>query len=195
MSSGTVKEGTGRLIPSRLSRTTPRGSDLVTSSQQSIGKSPRDIFSEVYDKESEPLFTRNQIDDLLRLEFSSVDRRPFFETTTRKGKSNIFYFIGIVQESGYELAYGDLLALTQREGGIKDYDQYFFDSRAMADSRHKSDLFIEISRGKYDIGEGAFKCSKCGSKETVAREVQTRSADEPMTIFVTCVHCNNHWKS
>jgi hypothetical protein len=24
--------------------------------------------------------------------------------------------------------------------------------------------------------------------------MQTRSADEPMTTFVTCVNCNNKWK-
>lgn len=39
-----------------------------------------------------------------------------------------------------------------------------------------------------------FKCRKCGSKETSYYEVQTRSADEPMTQFVTCINCNNKWK-
>jgi|TARA_B100001094_G_scaffold226899_1_gene221392 transcription elongation factor S-II len=39
-----------------------------------------------------------------------------------------------------------------------------------------------------------FKCHKCGSRETSYYEVQTRSADEPMTQFITCLQCNNHWK-
>lgn len=39
-----------------------------------------------------------------------------------------------------------------------------------------------------------FKCSRCGKKETTYYQLQTRSADEPMTTFVTCVNCNNHWK-
>lgn len=39
-----------------------------------------------------------------------------------------------------------------------------------------------------------FKCGRCGKKETTYYQLQTRSADEPMTTFVTCVNCNNHWK-
>ena len=39
-----------------------------------------------------------------------------------------------------------------------------------------------------------FKCRKCKSRETSYYEVQTRSADEPMTQFITCLNCNNRWK-
>lgn len=39
-----------------------------------------------------------------------------------------------------------------------------------------------------------FKCGRCGKRETTYYQLQTRSADEPMTTFVTCVNCNNHWK-
>ena len=39
-----------------------------------------------------------------------------------------------------------------------------------------------------------FTCRKCGSKECSYYEVQTRSADEPMTQFVTCLSCNKRWK-
>tara|TARA_B110001450_G_scaffold159007_1_gene148325 strand:- start:726 stop:1250 length:525 start_codon:yes stop_codon:yes gene_type:complete len=40
----------------------------------------------------------------------------------------------------------------------------------------------------------AFKCRKCGSRSTSYYEVQTRSADEPMTQFITCLDCNTRWK-
>ncbi len=40
-----------------------------------------------------------------------------------------------------------------------------------------------------------FKCRKCGSRETCYYEMQTRSADEPMTIFITCLNCGNRWKN
>ena len=40
----------------------------------------------------------------------------------------------------------------------------------------------------------AFKCRKCGSRRTSYYEVQTRSADEPMTQFITCLDCSNRWK-
>ena len=39
-----------------------------------------------------------------------------------------------------------------------------------------------------------FKCGKCKKKECTYYQLQTRSADEPMTTFVTCIHCGNHWK-
>ena len=39
-----------------------------------------------------------------------------------------------------------------------------------------------------------FTCKKCKSKRCTYYELQTRSADEPATIFVTCLDCGKHWK-
>ncbi|TQD98616.1 hypothetical protein C1H46_015864 [Malus baccata] len=39
-----------------------------------------------------------------------------------------------------------------------------------------------------------FKCGRCGQRKTTYYQMQTRSADEPMTTYVTCVNCNNRWK-
>jgi len=41
---------------------------------------------------------------------------------------------------------------------------------------------------------GMFTCGKCKRTETTYFQMQTRSADEPMTTFVTCLYCNNRWK-
>ncbi len=40
-----------------------------------------------------------------------------------------------------------------------------------------------------------FTCKKCRSKRCTYYELQTRSADEPATIFVTCLDCGKHWKN
>ena len=40
-----------------------------------------------------------------------------------------------------------------------------------------------------------FTCRKCKSKRCTYYELQTRSADEPATIFVTCLDCGKNWKS
>jgi len=40
----------------------------------------------------------------------------------------------------------------------------------------------------------SFTCRKCKSKECSYYQLQTRSADEPMTTFVTCITCGNRWK-
>ena len=35
---------------------------------------------------------------------------------------------------------------------------------------------------------------KCRARKSVYNEVQTRSADEPMTLFITCLVCGRNWK-
>ena len=40
-----------------------------------------------------------------------------------------------------------------------------------------------------------FTCKKCKSKKCTYYELQTRSADEPATIFVTCLDCGKNWKT
>lgn len=40
-----------------------------------------------------------------------------------------------------------------------------------------------------------FTCRKCKSKKCTYYQLQTRSADEPMTIFVTCLDCGTRWKT
>lgn len=42
--------------------------------------------------------------------------------------------------------------------------------------------------------EGFFTCNRCKSKKTSYYQLQTRSADEPMTTFVTCLNCDKNWK-
>eukprot|EP00357_Protocruzia_adherens_P034214 CAMPEP_0115018582 /NCGR_PEP_ID=MMETSP0216-20121206/28910_1 /TAXON_ID=223996 /ORGANISM="Protocruzia adherens, Strain Boccale" /LENGTH=315 /DNA_ID=CAMNT_0002389841 /DNA_START=934 /DNA_END=1881 /DNA_ORIENTATION=+ len=39
-----------------------------------------------------------------------------------------------------------------------------------------------------------FQCGKCKKNKTSYYQMQTRSADEPMTTFVTCLECGNSWK-
>lgn len=57
------------------------------------------------------------------------------------------------------------------------------------------ELDIETQKAKNDEEyEGIFKCRKCGSKKTTYYQLQTRSADEPMTTYVTCTSCDNRWK-
>ena len=39
-----------------------------------------------------------------------------------------------------------------------------------------------------------FQCYRCRKRRCTYYELQTRSADEPMTTFVHCLECGNHWK-
>jgi len=40
----------------------------------------------------------------------------------------------------------------------------------------------------------AFECRKCHSRKTTYYQMQTRCADEPMTVFVSCLECGTRWK-
>lgn len=39
-----------------------------------------------------------------------------------------------------------------------------------------------------------FKCGRCKKRECTFYEFATRSADEPMTLFIRCVNCGNSWR-
>ena len=39
-----------------------------------------------------------------------------------------------------------------------------------------------------------FTCGRCKSIKTTSTQKQTRSADEPMTVFVLCLSCGKRWK-
>jgi DNA-directed RNA polymerase subunit M/transcription elongation factor TFIIS len=60
------------------------------------------------------------------------------------------------------------------------------------DRRMKKDMHIYESKPQAMTNE--FKCGKCKKNECVYQEMQIRSADEPMTIFITCLNCGNKWK-
>lgn len=47
---------------------------------------------------------------------------------------------------------------------------------------------------KLEASTDDFTCFKCKSKKCTFYQLQTRSADEPMTTFVTCLECGNRWK-
>lgn len=56
-----------------------------------------------------------------------------------------------------------------------------------------------LSKMAYDLDvdnapDGAYTCGRCKSKKTQYTCLQTRSADEPMTIFVACLKCGRRWK-
>jgi hypothetical protein len=53
---------------------------------------------------------------------------------------------------------------------------------------------LEKIKMRADDYEGQFKCGKCKSKKTDYYQLQTRSADEPMTTYVTCKACSHRWK-
>eukprot|EP00027_Filamoeba_sp_ATCC50430_P009843 CAMPEP_0168561284 /NCGR_PEP_ID=MMETSP0413-20121227/11514_1 /TAXON_ID=136452 /ORGANISM="Filamoeba nolandi, Strain NC-AS-23-1" /LENGTH=296 /DNA_ID=CAMNT_0008592647 /DNA_START=18 /DNA_END=905 /DNA_ORIENTATION=- len=69
-------------------------------------------------------------------------------------------------------------------------------SEEMKKQRQKTlEYFLEASKAKQPNATptGMFKCSKCGKRETTYFQLQTRSADEPMTTFHHCTNCGHRW--
>lgn len=48
--------------------------------------------------------------------------------------------------------------------------------------------------GNRAMATDQFLCTRCHKRECTYYELQTRSADEPMTIFITCINCGKHWR-
>ena len=69
---------------------------------------------------------------------------------------------------------------------------------AKQDLAEKEIKIIRDLRRSYNakdvVEDGFFTCARCKSKKTSYYQLQTRSADEPMTTFVTCHNCDKHWK-
>lgn len=60
--------------------------------------------------------------------------------------------------------------------------------------RHETKFIRDPFVSIHKTSGGLFKCGKCKSTDTSNRQAQTRSADEPMTVFVHCQNCGNRWK-
>jgi transcription elongation factor S-II len=86
------------------------------------------------------------------------------------------------------------------EKKIKAHEIAFMTHQEMNEERWKA--LIEVQQikeenkyaPKIEASTDDFTCFKCKSKECTHYQLQTRSADEPMTTFVTCIRCSNRWK-
>jgi len=53
---------------------------------------------------------------------------------------------------------------------------------------------VAVLPGAEGVPDGVFRCSRCKTRKTTYTLAQTRSADEPMTTFVSCLNCGRNWK-
>ncbi len=53
---------------------------------------------------------------------------------------------------------------------------------------------IILGANKAEEASDMFRCNKCQQRKCTYYQMQTRSADEPMTSFITCLNCGNRWK-
>ena len=62
----------------------------------------------------------------------------------------------------------------------------------LLDEKFKIDK--QLYETRTEAATDIYKCGKCHKRICTYFQLQTRSADEPMTTFVTCINCGNRWK-
>lgn len=87
-----------------------------------------------------------------------------------------------------------------KNGGIPACKVAFMNDREMFPEKWKRLVDDKIKRDNNMYKENLasatdeFKCYKCAKRQCTYYQMQTRSADEAMTTFVTCLNCGNNWK-
>ena len=64
-------------------------------------------------------------------------------------------------------------------------------SKIIEDKKNRDKNRYEL---KIEASTDLFTCRACKSNKCTYTQQQTRSADEPMTTFVTCLECGKRWK-
>ena len=128
------------------------------------------------------------------------------ESTARKvvKKWDNLYFIEIYQNrlrSIYiNLKQNPKLLELITSGEMKAHEIAFMSHQEMLPEKWGAliDKMAKQNKNKFEVNLQAatdtFTCRKCKSKRWTYVQAQTRSADEPMTTFVSCIDCGCRWK-
>ena len=87
-----------------------------------------------------------------------------------------------------------------KSGQFKAHELAFMTHQELFPEKWKTLIEEKIKRdqneGKVDLSAATdeFYCFRCKKRKCSYYQMQTRSADEPMTTFVTCLLCGNNWR-
>ena len=93
-----------------------------------------------------------------------------------------------------------LVHLTQAQLATAEVREAQDKAAADAAMERRADYFkitrdkIAKANGIDPNAAGEFTCSKCKSTKVTYYQMQTRSADEPMTVFLSCLKCGKRWR-
>jgi DNA-directed RNA polymerase subunit M/transcription elongation factor TFIIS len=75
---------------------------------------------------------------------------------------------------------------------MKHHQLYPEKWKSLVDAKIQRD--INATKVDFSAATDDFQCWKCKSRKCTYYQLQTRSADEPMTTFVCCLSCANRWR-
>jgi transcription elongation factor S-II len=87
-----------------------------------------------------------------------------------------------------------------KKGEFKAHELAFMTHQELFPEKWKYLIDEKLKRdkneGKVDLSAATdeFFCFKCKKRKCSYYQMQTRSADEPMTTFITCLLCGNNWR-
>lgn len=87
------------------------------------------------------------------------------------------------------------LASAEARKAREEEAQKHQDSKRLDWEQANEDKINEMCGIKGDLLKASlFTCGRCKSTKTTSTQKQTRSADEPMTVFVLCMNCGKRWR-
>ena len=106
-------------------------------------------------------------------------------------------YTGILRRVAWALHGSTSVTSNSFHAWLDSTDDALVDGTAHAEwERHfyaKQDLAREVLVGKDKNVRGIFACTRCKSFDVDTEQKQTRSADEPMTIFCCCNSCGSRF--
>ncbi|KAF9911256.1 RNA polymerase II elongation factor [Lobosporangium transversale] len=196
------REGSSTASSPRTPTDTPRSRTVRTDGMRikTTGDDVRDKCIEMLyealgfnsNAESERLLSKATSIEATVFKKLSVDNKP-----SKDYKSKIrTFFMNLKDKNNPKLRE----AVVDGDVAVEDFCEYTTQDMASAEAKAR-DRAIEIENMKNAKGAeeqqaetDMFKCGKCKGRKTRYYQMQTRSADEPMTTFVTCINCGNRWK-
>ena len=150
------------------------------------------LFPSMKKADGTPLVDYNQSIALTSIKFSTGE--PVLSLNHRYF---VYEIVNMLDSLDYDVVYNFLSADWAKVfGNVHDIrKKILFETPLLDSARDKLQMDMEIYRDRLDISIGAINCPKCSSKETMSKERQNRAADEPVSIYCSCLQCNYKWRA
>ncbi len=178
-----------------------KNADIIESKKipgyEKIKSSVIDIFMKLFSKEESELIEKGIYDYTIDLSekrniIKSWDNKLFVKIYVNKARS-LFMNLDPNSVVGNKQIIKNIKGTDLTKVAFMSFQELYPELwKRFMDEKYKRDklMYEEQAEAMTDV----YKCGRCKSRKCTYYELQTRSADEAMTIFITCLNCGNRWK-